>query len=600
MALFKKEKKEKEEKKNKKVNKNAEDIEGVENSGFEDILSGGLDLSDISEFTDLDKDIAKALADEDNPKRRILEMYAEEKAKDEEFKRIHHKTVKKKNKIQQLSDYLRLISFKKLNSRIEAYGFKYSFSKYISNIVILIMAVIASSFLFKLETQYVPFLILFGICIMPIIILAQIQFMANNYKFEQINTYLQEMIISFKTRPKILYSLYEVREMFDDGIADEIQAAIDYIQHADIDEDSTNTYEKGLKIIEDKYRCSRIRSLHNLMLTCEKENSMNYDAAINDLYDDIQAWKSRIYEYQINLNNTRTQFNIVLLLTIGVSSIMINILPETLTGFVSNGVYQLSTCLMLCIFLAMFCFVQTKLTGNWLISDIDGNDYNILKDLYYVETYDENKARKKSFERAALASAIPLFGHFIFQNRTITIIGIGIVLFCLVKDRLTYKTKRKTVENEIRKQFPSWLRDISLNVYNWVVTRAIRQSMDTCPLVLKYHIEKLIEETEEDPVTIRPYNHFLEEYYITDIASSMKSLYVIKSQNSTEGARLISDLIQRNQEMMANSEKIRNENQLAIFNMLGTVPMVVGALKMMVDMALMILEFMGTMSTIGM
>lgn len=97
---------------------------------------------------------------------------------------------------------------------------------------------------------------------------------------------------------------------------------------------------------------------------------------------------------------------------------------------------------------------------------------------------------------------------------------------------------------------------------------------------MKYYIEKLIQETEEDPVTIRPYNNFLQEYYITDITSSMKSLYVIKSQNSNEGARLISDLIQRNQEMMANAEKIRNENQLSAFNMLGTIPMVVGALKM--------------------
>lgn len=534
-----------------------------------------------------------------DPKYRILEIYEEEKEKAEEFKRIHAQTKKKKNWVQRLSDYLKLINFKNLNSRIEAYGFSYSFSRYISNIIILIAAVIASSFLFKLETSYIPFLILFGICMLPIIILAQIQFMNNSFKFEQINTYLQEMIIAFKTRPKILLSLFEVKDMFETGIEDQITDAIEYIQYADIDDDGTNTYEHGLKIIEDKYHCSRIKSLHNLMLTCEKENSKNYDGAINDLYDDIQAWKSRVYDYQITLNNTRTQFNIVLLLTIGVSSVMINILPNTLTDFVSSGVYQVSTCIMLCIFLGMFCFVQTKLTGHWLVDDMDGDDYNILKDVYYVETYDEEKARKKSFMNAAVASAVPLFGYFIFHNNTMTFIGILIMLYFLTKERLTYKSKKKAVENEIRKQFPAWLRDISLNVYNLVVTRAIRQSVDTCPLVLKYYIEKLVQETEEDPVTIRPYNNFLQEYYITDITSSMKSLYVIKSQNSNEGARLISDLIQRNQEMMANAEKIRNENQLSAFNMLGTIPMVVGALKMMVDMGLMMLHFMDKVGNIN-
>lgn len=534
-----------------------------------------------------------------NPKYRILEIYEEEKAKDEEFQRVHKLTAKKKNWVKRLSDYLKLVNFKNLNSQIEAYGFSYSFSKYISNIVILIAAVIASSFLFKLEMQYIPFLILFGICILPIIILSQIQFMNNSFKFEQINTYLQEMIISFKTRPKILYSLYEVKEMFETGIVNQISSAIEYIQHADIEDDGTTTYEHGLRIIEDKYHCSRIKSLHNLMLTCEKENSANYDGAINDLYDDIQAWKSRIYEYQITLNNTRTQFNIVLLLTIGVSSVMINILPNTLLGFITESMYQVSTCVMLCIFLSMFCFVQTKLTGHWLVDDIDGNDYEILKDVYFVETYDEAKARKKSFKNAAAASSIPLFGYFIFHNNTVTFLGVLIVLFFLTREQLKYKSTKNKVEKEIRKQFPSWLRDISLNVYNLVVTRAIRQSVETCPLVLKYYIEKLIEETEEDPVTIRPYNNFLQDYYITDITSSMKSLYVIKTQDSNEGARLISDLIQRNQEMMANAEKIRNENQLAAFNMLGTIPMVVGALKMMIDMGMMMLKFMSTIGKVN-
>lgn len=555
--------------------------------------------NDFIENDETSKKLTKEQKMKADPKYRIMEIYEEEKVKAEEFRKLHHETEKKKNWVKRLSDYLKLISFKNLNSQIEAYGFNYSFSKYLSNIIILIAIVIASSFLFKLETKYIPFLILFGICILPIIILAQIQFMNNSFKFEQINTYLQEMIISFKTHPKILYSLYEVKEMFQTGISKEISDAIEYIQNSDITDSGSTTYEHGLRVIEEKYRCSRIKSLHNLMLTCEKENSINYDGAINDLYDDIQAWKSRVYEYQISLNNMRTQFNIVLLLTIGVSSVMINILPDNLTGFVSNGVYQISTCIMLCIFLAMFCFVQTKLTGQWLVNDIDGNDYNILKDVYYVETYDEAKARKKSFQNAAVASAIPLFGYFIFHNNMMTFLGILAVIFFLTREQLKYKSTKAKVEKEIRKQFPSWLRDISLNVYNLVVTRAIRQSVDTCPLVLKYYLEKLIEEIEGDPVTIRPYNNFLKDYYITNITSSMKSLYVIKTQNSNEGARLISDLIQRNQEMMANAEKIRNENQLAAFNMLGTVPMVVGALKMMVDMGLMMLNFMSTIGNIN-
>ena len=77
----------------------------------------------------------------------------------------------------------------------------------------------------------------------------------------------------------------------------------------------------------------------------------------------------------------------------------------------------------------------------------------------------------------------------------------------------------------------------------------------------------------------------------------MKSLYSIKQQELSESSKQVSDLIVKNQKMMETSERIRNENQIAGINMIGALPMVIAALKMIIDMFLLITTFMSSIQT---
>ena len=284
---------------------------------------------------------------------------------------LTRESMHKESALKRLNKYLKLLSFKNLNYTIQNYGYNYSFGRYIASIVILMAGIVASGYIFKLDVQTIVWLGFFAILLLPIIILSQIRFLYNNYRFEQTATYLQEMITVFKVNPKILYSLKEVQDLYTSskGMKSTIQKSIDYIEHNS--EANDDFYKRALDIIEEDYPCTRVHSLHSLMLTVENQNSVNYHDAINDLYEDIQAWISRVYDYQIELKNIKNQFTIVILLTIGVASAMVNILPSNMTSFVTNPVYQVATALMLAIFLVMFCFVQSKLNGQWLVNDID-------------------------------------------------------------------------------------------------------------------------------------------------------------------------------------------------------------------------------------
>ena len=510
-------------------------------------------------------------------------------------KKLKNKTPKKKKiTLKQVNEYLKLLSFKNLNYKIQDYGFNYSFGKYMSAVFIMLTAIVLSTYLFKLSSNSVVVLSIVSVLLLPFIILSQIHFLYNNFRFEQINTYMQEMITVFKTKPKIRYSLIETSKLFDRGIKKNIDEAILYIDAGD--ESGAEKYKKALSIIEKKYPCSRIHSLHNLMCTVEGQNSVNYQKAIDDLYDDIQAWVARTYNYQFELKNTKGQFNIILLMTIGVAAVMVNVMPENMVGFTTTPLYQATTTLMLGLFLGMYGFVQSKLNGQWLVNDMDDEDERILKSLYYIENYDEKKAKKKSMMIAAALSFFPLFGVIIKSQKLMTF-GFVACIVGFFWNTLQYKTHFKNVEKEIKKSFPTWLRDISLSMHNLVVTNAIRQSYVNAPTVIKYYLNDFLKELEADPVSIRPYNNFLKKFYINDINSAMKSLYSIKQQELSESSKQVSDLIVKNQKMMETSERIRNENQIAGINMIGALPMVIAALKMIIDMFLLITTFMSSIQT---
>ena len=494
------------------------------------------------------------------------------------------------NKIKVL---FRRINFKALQKEVQGYGFNYSLNKYIATVVILLTGMVGVSFFFKLELPYISILAIVAIFTLPIIVVAQIKTMYHLRKFEEMNNYMTHILISFKIHPKILSALKDTRDISDGALQLKIDEVIEYITG---DISSTDTYENALKIIEKEYPNSRVHALHRMMLTVENENSKDYQHSSDDLFSDIESWTERTYVYQQELKMTKSKVVMSIMLALLICLMLVIGLPSNLQTFTDSPIYQTMTTLLIALSLGIYCFTQSKLNGQWLLYDMNPKkqDY-ILKNIDFIRDYDTEKANKSKWIKCFLFLPIVLVGVMMKNTSYMALGGIGMVVGYF-QNAMTYNTKKKSIENALQMEFPLWLRDIALNLHNFVVTRAIKNSYETAPAVMKPYLEDFIHQIELDPNSIIPYQEFLSEFNIPDLTNAMRSLYSIKLLGDNDSQRQITSLITRNQKMLANAEKMRNENSLAGIGFISLAPILLASINLIINMILMVGGFFSQMN----
>lgn len=158
-------------------------------------------------------------------------------------------------------------------------------------------------------------------------------------------------------------------------------------------------------------------------------------------------------------------------------------------------------------------------------------------------------------------------------------------------ERISYKKLKKSLEKEILKAFPDWIRDVAINLQNDTVQSAIENSYKNAAFVLKRPIRKLLIDFEKYPIGIEPYDNFLKEFSLPDIKSSIKMFYSINELGKEQSDKQISSIIDRNNRMAQQAEEMKSRDQIGAAGMLTAIPMIVGVIKIMADMFLMILVF---------
>ena len=98
---------------------------------------------------------------------------------------------------------------------------------------------------------------------------------------------------------------------------------------------------------------------------------------------------------------------------------------------------------------------------------------------------------------------------------------------------------------------------------------------------------------------IEPYHRFLKEYRKPDVQSAMKMLFALSSGNAGDVTKQVEELIDRNNAMMDNSEKLEQEDKIAGMKVYILLPSLLASLKLMVDMALLLVVFLQNL-TFGM
>lgn len=375
-------------------------------------------------------------------------------------------------------------------------------------------------------------------------------------KYYDVVQYMEQMIYSFKKQPKIREALSDAQKVSTERMKEIIEEVL-----VSIDSKATeNIYEESLDIIGKEYDCKRLRSLHSFLIKIEK-NGGEYETYINILLEDIKEWSDRLSLFIRNVNRVKRNVIISIFSTLITCGFMAYLIPKEYQ-YTNHIIYQILSTVMIILMLQIFLTVNKKLNYNWIKEKELMPENMVMKYYSLVERGQQGKRELSLLER------------------------------------MSYKKAKKSLENEIKKAFPDWIRDVAINLQNETVQSAIENSYENAAFVLKRPIRKLLIDFERYPIGIEPYDNFLSGFDLMEIKSSMKMFYSINQLGNEQSDKQIDAIIDRNNKMTRQAEEMKNKDRIGIAGMFSAIPMLIGVGKIMSDMVLMVIVFTSSISNI--
>lgn len=361
--------------------------------------------------------------------------------------------------------------------------------------------------------------------------------------------YMEQMIYSFKKQPKIRLALQDAQKIGSSEVKELLE---EVIVNIDTNE-SENIYEEALELVEKEYKCKRIRSLHKFLIKIE-EHGGEYDNYIDILLKDIKDWNDRTLLFIKNVERVKRNVLISVFSTVITCGFMAYIVPSEYS-YTPSPIYQVASTIMLLMMMGSYLLIVKKMNFDWLKEEQSLNNNQIMR--YY------NLVEKGYEDYDSLSWS----------------------------EKLSYKSAKKRMEKELSKCFPDWIREVAINLQNDTVQSAIENSYENSPFILQRPIRKLLLDFEKYPVGIEPYDNLLREFDLDEIKSSMKMFYSINELGKEQSDQQINSILDRNNKLAGHAEEMKNQDQIGAASMLATIPMIVGIVKIMIDMVLMIMVF---------
>lgn len=495
-----------------------------------------------------------------------------------------------------LRHFAKIYSFRNLRDTVNTYGYSYSFNEFSKQSIAIVLVVTTIAYISKVRGTYLIFLIIASMLSVPWLLYSWFNQMFNNKKFEMVQSYLSNILPIFMQKPKIRYSLGEVRDMANGQMQSAIDHAIDYIDTSSEDEDMMKT---ALSFIEAEFPNSRICSVHKLLLDIEEGNSEDYTPICENMYTDVEAWIRRVYSFQKDLKNRRTSLVILCLFSLLMNCMFTYMYStsEIFDGFTERGLYQACTSIFIFLVLLVAALIMTQLHGSWLINDSSEKEEQENTDAYmYIHSH-RPKVKKQDIFCAiflVLAGIILVLGY---KNKMAVVLFPFAFIFAF-RTKISWNSKKNRVKKALMLEFPVWLRGVALNLHDMTVINAIRASKETSSYAMSQEIDKFFKIYDENPTSIRAFNEFLAEYQIEDVQATMKILFTVQSMSEKEIQNQTVMLINRNQELLTKTETIKNKDSLGYAEMLGYAPMILLTVQLLVSMVLMFMHIMEYMNNI--
>ncbi len=470
-----------------------------------------------------------------------------------------------------------------MKRQIKAYGFEYSFAEFMKMTILILAGIIFAGFLYQLKWPSIVLVSLAALVSIPFIMTAQVRYLYEQQRFADATSYMEQMIYMFKKRPRVLFALRETKDILSDKAKKVCEEAIQKLESGTCKE---NIYEESLQCIEREYGCERMRVLHRFLFRVEAEGG-EYQESMNLLLDDLKGWIQRIYQFQKERKKIKNNVTISIFATLIICFLTTKIFPSEYS--VSEKIlYQVTTTIMMFLMIGVYVLIQSRLCGTWL-TDQEEKQEKILKD-YHRATHPGVGAKPPILLLILIIAAIA-YG-IVVKEWLVVCVGIvgGFILW-----RQPYRSKRaaiKRCERELRKAFPIWLRELTLILQRKPVSAAIVESIPTAPIILQIPLRKMANQFEEDLVSIKPYQEFVDGFEVPEISSAMKMLYAMNSAGREDMMGQIHALLERNAKLQEKSEELQEKDRIAISGFLVVLPMIFSFVKLVTDMLLLVSGFL--------
>ncbi|MBC5754921.1 hypothetical protein H8Z76_13105 [Roseburia sp. BX0805] len=508
----------------------------------------------------------------------------------------------KKTKGKRKDSVFRLLNPKYLQKEVHIYGYNFSQKTHLGMIACVLIGAVAIGLLFKLSIPLITVIGVFGIVIMPVMILDMYKRMYQQKRFEEVGQYMEQIVRAYQKEQKIYTSLIECEKTFEPGRMKEVlREAIEAIKQS-------KTTQEALAIIEASYECDKIHATHEFLLNAEEHGgSDDFFDSSNMLIKDNSMWIRRGYTYHSQRKQQYTDTLVgIVFATVLCSTVLYilnyigTVLKDMTSGFdiFSQPFIQISSLLYIIFAICVVLKSSHKLTDDWLKDNQAIKEDLILNDYDTVMNYDEKKSSKKSLVWAAPFLIGSVVSYLLISSKVVCAILLVLAVFMLVQHKVGYNIALNTIKDELGNTVPIWFMDLNLLLQHNTVYVALTKSYDNADIIIKKELDRFFDELDVTPDSVDPYLHFCSKFQMPEISACMKMLYSVSEQGIGDKKMQLDGFIQSVYEMQNRADERKKEDMELKYQRFFFYPIAITTLKMAGDMTYGIMLALSLMSSI--
>lgn len=195
------------------------------------------------------------------------------------------------------------------------------------------------------------------------------------------------------------------------------------------------------------------------------------------------------------------------------------------------------------------------------------------KDLSLYINEDPHTFCLKRVKKAKVILILLIPWHFTHYSVLYFTFVIFLFVFFLKKDYIKFQNETKQQINQIKFQFPVWLRQLQILLQTNTVVQSMKYSCATAPQLIQHDLEILIQSIEADALNLSPYLQFLHQYRLAEVERAMKLLYRYNTVGKEDAYNHLNRMIQTTTKWLRNERNSRNESKLAAFQWISMIPL---------------------------